>query len=93
MRSAQLVQSRHAGNIAILEMARTAYDGIHQALMQRIAGGLDPGSLSELPIALIDALYTDISVFLCAVPCSAQFRCTLAPLLPFFALAEIIQIY
>ena len=58
MRSAQLVQSRHASNIAILELARTTYDGIHLALMRRITGGLPSGSLNELPIALIDALAT-----------------------------------
>ena len=58
MRAALSVQSSQAANIAILERARNTFDMIRDALLLRVAGGLPPGPLHELPVPVIAALAT-----------------------------------
>ena len=58
MRAALSVQSSQAANIAILERACNTFDMIRDALLLRVAGGLPPGPLHELPVPVIAALAT-----------------------------------
>ena len=84
MRAALDNQATHTANIAVITSARTQYPAIREALLRRMAGGIEPGQIHLLPIPAIDALANaqrnqDIARAICIRSASAEAAIGSAP--------------